>query len=230
MTQRILVADDDPGIVRLVKTYLERAGFAVITAADGEQALHQMRAESPDLAVLDVMMPKRDGFALARLARSDPQLAALPILMLTARVEDQDRLQGLNLGADDYLTKPFNPDEVVARARAILRRVNGQLKPSAVLDVRGLRMDIDRRAVDRDGAAIDLTPTEFALLRTLLQHPGRSFTRGELAEAALGHDFDGFDRTIDSHIKNLRRKIEPDPASPIYVETVFGVGYRMADS
>ncbi len=227
MAQRILVADDDPQIVRLVKSYLEREGFEVITAADGEQAMHQLRDQRPDMAVLDVMMPKRDGFALVKLIREDAKLAGLPVLLLTARVEDDDRLHGLNSGADDYLTKPFNPPEVAARVRAILRRANGALKPSTVIAIRGLKMDAEARMVTREDAPLDLTPTEFDLLRLLMQNPNHPFTRGELIERALGYEFDGFDRTIDSHIKNLRRKIEPDPANPIYVETVFGVGYRL---
>jgi two-component system alkaline phosphatase synthesis response regulator PhoP len=228
MASRILVADDDAQIVRLVQSYLHHDGFEVITAANGEQALHLMRSERPDLAVLDVMMPQRDGFSLLKLMRADAQLAATPVLLLTARVQDADRLAGLNLGADDYLTKPFNPPEVVARVRAILRRVTGQVKASPVLTIRGLLIDTEAHAVKRDGEVLELTPTEFALLRVLAQNAGRPMTRGELAESALGDGFDGFDRTIDSHIKNLRRKVELDSAKPRYVETVFGVGYKIS--
>lgn len=228
MSQRILIADDDAQIVRLVKSYLEKDSFAVLTAFDGEQALHILRAERPDLAVLDVMMPKRDGFALVKLVRNDPQLASTPILMLTARVEDNDKLQGLNMGADDYLTKPFNPREVVARVKAILRRANGQVRPSSLLQVRGLSLDVEQRSIALNGQLLELTPTEYDLLRTLMQNTNYAFTRGELIEKALGFGYDGFDRTIDSHIKNLRRKIEPDPAKPIYIETVFGVGYKLS--
>ena len=228
MSQRILIADDDAQIVRLVKSYLEKDGFAVLTAFDGEQALHILRAERPDLAVLDVMMPKRDGFALVKLVRSDPQLASTPIFMLTARVEDNDKLHGLNMGADDYLTKPFNPREVVARVKAILRRANGQVRPSSLLQVRGLSLDVEQRSIALNGQLLELTPTEYDLLCTLMQNTNYAFTRGELIEKALGFGYDGFDRTIDSHIKNLRRKIEPDPAKPIYIETVFGVGYKLS--
>ena len=228
MSQRILIADDDAQIVRLVKSYLEKDDFAVLTAFDGEQALHMLRAERPDLAVLDVMMPKRDGFALVKLVRSDPQLASTPIFMLTARVEDNDKLHGLNMGADDYLTKPFNPREVVARVKAILRRANGQVRPSSLLQVRGLSLDVEQRSIALNGQLLELTPTEYDLLRTLMQNTNYAFTRGELIEKALGFGYDGFDRTIDSHIKNLRRKIEPDPAKPIYIETVFGVGYKLS--
>lgn len=227
-TQRILIADDDAQIVRLVKSYLEKEGFATLTAYDGEQALHMLRAERPDLAVLDVMMPKRDGFALLQLLRNDPQLAPTPVLMLTARVEDNDKLHGLNMGADDYLTKPFNPREVVARVKAILRRANGQVRPSTLLQVRELILDVEQRSITLNGLALDLTPTEYDLLRTLMQNTNHAFTRGELIEKALGFGYDGFDRTIDSHIKNLRRKIEPDPAKPAYIETVFGVGYKLS--
>ncbi|MEI7467521.1 MAG: response regulator transcription factor [Chloroflexota bacterium] len=228
MSQRILIADDDAQIVRLVKSYLEKDGFAVLTAFDGEQALHILRAERPDLAVLDVMMPKRDGFALVKLVRSDPQLASTPIFMLTARVEDNDKLHGLNMGADDYLTKPFNPREVVARVKAILRRANGQVRPSSLLQVRGLSLDVEQRSIALNGQLLELTPTEYDLLRTLMQNTNYAFTRGELIEKALGFGYDGFDRTIDSHIKNLRRKMEPDPTKPIYIETVFGVGYKLS--
>jgi two-component system, OmpR family, alkaline phosphatase synthesis response regulator PhoP len=230
MTQhRILIADDDPHIARLVKSYLEQAGFVVLTANDGEQALHLLRSERPDMAVLDVMMPKRDGFALAQLIRGDKQLAALPILMLTARVEDADRLKGLDIGADDYLTKPFNPLEVVARVKAILRRANGGIQLSPVLQHKDLQMNVEQRSVLLKGEVMELTPTEYELLRALMQNLNHAFTRGELIEKALGFGYEGFDRTIDSHIRNLRRKIEPDPANPIYIETVFGVGYRMSN-
>jgi two-component system alkaline phosphatase synthesis response regulator PhoP len=227
MAQHILIADDDRQIVRLVQSYLEQAGFVVRTAHDGEQALHLLRAERPDLAVLDVMMPGRDGFELVRLARADRQLASLPILLLTARVEDIDKLKGLDLGADDYLTKPFNPPEVVARVRAILRRVSGDMKPSSVLRVRDLSLNVESHAVTLREQLLDLTPAEFALLQALMQSPDRAFTRGELIDAAFGDGFDGFERTIDTHIKNLRRKIEADPSDPQYVLTVFGVGYKM---
>ena len=226
---RILIADDDPHIVRLVKSYLEQAGFAVQTANDGEQALHLLRSERPDLAVLDVMMPKRDGFALAQLIRSDKHLTALPILMLTARVEDADRLKGLDIGADDYLTKPFNPLEVVARVKAILRRAGGSIQLSPVLQHKDLQLNIEQRSVLLKNESLELTPTEYELLRVLIQNLNHAFTRGELIEKALGFGYEGFDRTIDSHIKNLRRKIEPDPTNPIYIETVFGIGYRMSN-
>jgi two-component system alkaline phosphatase synthesis response regulator PhoP len=174
-------------------------------------------------------MPERDGFELTRLLRADEHLAATPILMLTARVEDADKLKGLDVGADDYLTKPFNPLEVVARVRALLRRAGGVLQPSPILAVRDLRLDMSLRTASLAGRELELTPTEYELLRALMQNTNHAFTRGELIDKAFGYVYEGFDRTIDSHIKNLRKKIEPDPAEPTYIETVFGVGYRMRE-
>jgi DNA-binding response OmpR family regulator len=230
MSQRILVVDDDHQIVRLVQSYLQQSGFTVLTAFDGEEALHAIRREKPDLVVLDLMLPKRDGLDVTRIVRSDEALAAIPILMLTARVEDVDKLIGLELGADDYLTKPFNPSEVVARVKAILRRSSGTLKPPSILQIRGLRLDLDRHTATIDDRPLDLTPTEFDLLRVLMQNPERAFTRGELIEKTVGFGYEGLERTIDSHIKNLRKKIEVDPAKPEYLETVFGVGYRLRET
>ncbi len=229
MAARILIADDDAQIVRLVRSYLEQAGYGVLTAADGDQALHIIRRDRPDLVVLDVMMPGHDGFELTRLLRADESLATIPILMLTARVEDADKLSGLNNGADDYLTKPFNPLEVVARVRALLRRAGGTLQPSPLLHVRGLTLDMQGHSASVNDRQIELTPTEYELLRALMQNTNRAFTRTELINTAFGYMYEGFDRTIDSHIKNLRKKIEPDPAAPTYIETVFGVGYRMRE-
>ena len=229
MSQRILVVDDDRQIVRLVQSYLQQSGFTVLTAYDGEEALHVVRREKPDLVVLDLMLPGRDGLDVTRILRSDEALAAIPILMLTARVEDVDKLIGLELGADDYLTKPFNPPEVVARVKAILRRSSGALKPPAIVQTRGLRLDLERHAATIDDRPLDLTPTEFDLLRVLMQNPERAFTRSELIEKTLGYGYEGLERIIDSHIKNLRKKIEADPARPEYLETVFGVGYRLKE-
>ena len=227
MAQRILVADDDRQINRLVQSYLERAGYEVRVAYDGNQAMHLLRAERPDMAVFDVMMPGYDGFELVRLVRADKHLAALPILMLTARVEDVDKLKGLDLGADDYLTKPFNPPEVVARVRAILRRANGEVKPSPVLRVRELSVNTEAHLAYLRDQPLDLTPAEFALLQALMQSPERAFTRGELIDVAFGDTYEGFERTVDTHIKNLRRKVEADPSDPQYVVTVFGIGYKL---
>lgn len=231
MSDRVLIVDDDRQIVRLLQSYFERAGMIVFTAYDGEEAMHVIRRERPDCVVLDLMMPKRSGWEVTRLVRSDAHLAATPILMLTARVEDTDKLVGLELGADDYVTKPFNPQEVVARVRAILRRArwSTQAPPQAVYQVGGLRLNDHEHTASLDGRPLDLTPTEFALLREMMANPNYAFTRGELIERALGYDYEGLERTIDSHIKNLRRKIEPDPANPTYIETVVGVGYRLRD-
>ncbi len=227
MSQRILVVDDDKQIVRLVKTYLEEAGYNVLTSLDGEDALRVIRHERPDLIVLDIQLPKQDGWEITRRLRAEELFAHVPILMLTARVEDMDKILGLELGADDYLTKPFNPREVVARVRAILRR--SQTPPSAarILQHGGLRLDLDQHRLTLDGQPIELTPTEFALLKTFMENPRHAFTRSELIEKSMGYAYEGLDRTLDSHIKNLRKKIEVDVSAPRYIETVFGVGYRL---
>lgn len=228
-TQRVLVVDDDKEIVRLVRAYLEQAGFQVLIAYDGEMALHTLRRDRPDLVVLDLMLPDRDGWDITRLVRSDQSLASLPIIMLTARVEDTDKIVGLELGADDYITKPFNPREVVARVRSVLRRSQpgGLQGQHQVLQLAGLLMDLDRHEVILGDQPVELTPTEFDLLRTLMENPGYAFTRMELIEQGLGYEYEGLERTLDSHIKNLRKKIEPDPKKPAYIQTVYGVGYRM---
>jgi two-component system, OmpR family, alkaline phosphatase synthesis response regulator PhoP len=227
MAQRILVVDDDTRIIRLVRAYLEQAGYAVLAAADGAAALRAIRAERPDLVILDLMLPDRDGWEITRIVRADPHLARLPIIMLTARVEDTDRIVGLELGADDYVPKPFNPRELVARVRAVLRRASSETAPPRVLEIGDLHLDLDRHVITRGGQPIDLTPTEFDLLKVFMEYPGHAFTRGELIEKGLGYTYDGLDRGVDSHIKNLRKKIEPDPASPAYIQTVYGVGYRL---
>jgi two-component system alkaline phosphatase synthesis response regulator PhoP len=229
MSQRILVVDDDKQIARLVASYLEQAGYQVLSAYDGAAALRLIRAERPDLVVLDLMLPDQDGWAITRSVRADPAHAGLPIIMLTARVEDTDRIVGLELGADDYVAKPFNPREVVARVRAVLRRAGGEPAPARVLQAGALRLDLDRHVVTRGGAPIELTPTEFDLLKVFMEYPGHAFTRGDLIEKGLGYTYDGLDRGIDSHVKNLRKKIEPDPANPTYIQTVYGVGYRLAE-
>ena len=226
MTQRILVADDDRQIVRLVKTYLEEANFSVLTAYDGEDALRVIRHERPDLIVLDIQMPNKDGLELTRFVRAQENLQAIPILMLTARVEDSDKILGLELGADDYLSKPFNPREVVARVRAILRRASAGPAGVHILQQGALRLDLDQHRFLLNDIAIELTPTEFALLKTFMENPRHAFTRQELIERSMGYAYEGLDRTLDSHIKNLRRKIEVDAGEPRYIETVFGVGYR----
>jgi two-component system alkaline phosphatase synthesis response regulator PhoP len=226
MAQRILVVDDDRQIVRLVSAYLEEAGFLTLAAHDGETAMHMLRVERPDLVVLDIGLPGHDGLEITRWLRADPHLMTVPILMLTARVEDVDKIVGLEMGADDYLTKPFNPREVLARVRAILRRTTAQASPPPILEVGALRLDVDRHLLSVRGIAVSLTPTEFSILRTLMENPDHAFTRSELIEKVLGYTYEGLDRTLDSHIKNLRKKIEVDPAHPCFLETVFGVGYR----
>lgn len=227
---RILVVDDDHEIVRLVKAYLEKANFSVLIAYDGESALHTLRRERPDLLVLDLMLPDRDGWDLTRLIRGDASLKETPIIMLTARVEDSDKIVGLEIGADDYVTKPFNPRELVARVRALLRRSSrGATASPQVLQVGKLILDAGRRELLVDGALAELTPSEFELLNVLMQSPGYAFTRDELLEKALGYAYEGMGRTLDSHIKNLRQKIEPNPKKPTYIQTIYGVGYKLVD-
>ena len=225
--RRILVVDDDREVVRLIRAYLEQAGFEVLAAYDGDAAVHVIRRERPDLLLLDLMLPGKDGWAITRLVRADPALAHIPIIMLTARVDDTDTIVGLELGADDYVTKPYNPREVVARVRARLRQPD--VAPPQTLRVGGLEMDVRRRDVRVDGRPVELTPTEFSLLQVLMEQAGYVLTRGELTRLALGVDFEGVERTLDSHIRNLRQKLEPDPANPTYVQTVYGVGFRLAE-
>lgn len=234
MKQKILVVDDDKEIVRLLRGYLEKAGFEVLVAYDGGTAVHTLRRERPDLLVLDLMLPDMDGWDITRTVRSDNNLMATPIIMLTARVEDTDKIIGLELGADDYVTKPFNPPEIVARVRAQLRakqrNMQGSTTPASETFQEGeLSLDVGKREVSVNNKTIDLTPTEFNLLHILMENPGYVFTRSELIERGLGHEYVGMDRTLDSHIKNLRRKIEPDPKKPTYVLTVYGIGYRLAE-
>ena len=225
MKQRILVVDDDKEVVRLMRAYLEQAGYEVLVAYDGETAVHNLRREKPDLMLLDLMLPDRDGWDITRLVRGDPALAHMPIIMLTARVEDTDKIIGLEIGADDYVTKPYNPREVVARVRARLRSP-GAHQPQT-LRVGGLEMDVERREVRIDGRSVELTPTEFNLLQVMLSRAGYVLTRSELISKGLGVDYEGLERTLDSHMRNLRHKIEPDSTQPTYIHTVYGVGYRL---
>jgi DNA-binding response OmpR family regulator len=222
----ILVVDDEARIVKLVRDYLERAGFSVLTARDGETAMQLVRREQPDLIVLDLMLPGVDGLDVCRRLRHE---SGVPIIMLTARVEEADRIVGLELGADDYVTKPFSPGELVARVRATLRRVKGQIGPATVLRAADVELDTAALAATVAGRPVDLTPTEFQVLATLVRQPGRIFSREQLLEAVHGIAFDGYDRSVDSHVKNLRRKIEPDPRQPRYIQTVYGVGYRFVE-
>ncbi len=228
MNERILVVDDDKEVVRLMRAYLERAGYEVLVAYDGQTALHILRRDRPDVVLLDLMLPDKDGWEVTRLVRSDANLAATPIIMLTARVDVTDRIVGLEMGADDYVTKPYDPREVVARVRARLR--SPEPAGPRLLAVGGLQMDVDRREVQVDGRLVELTPTEFSLLEALMRQAGYVFTRSELIRKGLGPDYEGLDRTLDSHIRNLRAKIEPDPRDPKYIHTVFGVGYRLEEA
>lgn len=229
MANRILVVDDDRKIVRLVQSYLQQSGMIVLAAYDGDEAMQMIRRERPDLIVLDIMLPGQDGWTIARWLRSDAYLAKTPILMLTARIEDSDKIYGFELGTDDYLTKPFNPEELVARVKAVLRRAQSEPQPSRVLQIGTIRLDIDQHLLTVNDHIIPVTPTEFALLRALMEYPSHTFTRGELIERALGYTYDGMERTLDSHIKNLRKKIEPDPTKPNCIETVYGIGYRFRE-
>jgi two-component system alkaline phosphatase synthesis response regulator PhoP len=228
MGQRILVVDDDREIVRLVRAYLEQSGYEVLTAGDGETALHILRRERPDLMLLDLMLPGRDGLDVTRVVRGDTGLAAMPIIMLTARVEDHDKIVGLELGADDYVTKPFKPGEVIARVRAVLRRSRGEAAPARVIQVGDIVIDLDRHQVQIEGQTVHLTPTEFGLLRALAEQPGHALTRQEMIERGLGYNYEGLDRTVDSHVKNLRRRLDEAGGAAHLLETVFGVGYRLA--
>jgi DNA-binding response OmpR family regulator len=223
---RVLVVDDDPGIVKLVRAYLEQAGFAVSVAYDGKKAMQIARHERPDLVILDLMLPEMDGYDVCRALRKESEVS---IIMLTARVEESDKLIGLELGADDYVTKPFSPRELVARVRSVLRRAGGMPAKPERLSHAEITVDLSRHLVEVRGQAIDLTPTEFDLLATLMEDPGRAFTRAQLLEAVQGYAYDGYERTIDVHIKNLRQKIEEDAGNPQRVKTVYGIGYKFED-
>lgn len=225
MADLILVVDDEPKIVKLARDYLQRQGYQVATAADGPTALAIARRDKPALVVLDLNLPGMDGLDVCRALRRESDV---PIIMLTARIEETDRLIGLELGADDYITKPFSPRELVARVRAVLRRARGELQAPNVIRAGKFEIDLDGRRVARDGEWLDLSRTEFNLLAVLAQHPGQVFSRAQLLQRLHGVAFDGYERSIDAHVKNLRRKIEPDPGNPRYVETVYGVGYRFA--
>ncbi|RRR67482.1 MAG: DNA-binding response regulator [Candidatus Viridilinea halotolerans] len=232
MPPRILVVDDDHSIVNVLRSYLEQSSYQVLSAFDGNSALQAIRQERPDLVVLDLMLPGRDGWALLRLVRADRDLAALPIILVTARVEASDKILGLELGADDYITKPFNGHEVVARVNALLRRRQLDRQPHGaprVLSAGGLRLDLDQRKLTVDGQPVELTRTEFRLLEALLEHPGYTLTRDDLLERAMGYAYEGMGRVLDTHIRNVRRKIEADPNNPRYLRTVYGVGYRLID-
>ena len=224
----ILVVEDEMKIARLVRDYLQHAGFDVLVAGDGESALSSVRGSKPDLVVLDLGLPGRDGLDVTREIR---RTSNLPIVMLTARGEEADRVVGLELGADDYVVKPFSPRELVARIRAVLRRTDSTRSGGGpeVLRAADVEVDLPRMRVTVAGTGVELTPTEFELLATLVREPGRVFTRGQLLEALHGVAFESYERAVDAHVKNIRRKIEPEPGRPRYLLTVHGVGYRFAD-
>ena len=223
----ILVVEDELKIARLVRDYLEQAGYSVLTAPDGESGLTLWRSHDPDLVVLDLGLPGMDGYDIARTMRRE---SMVPIIMLTARTEETDKIVGLELGADDYVTKPFSPKELVARVRALLRRVDGGEPASETIRAGEVEIDVPKMRVTVGDRTVDLTPTEFEILKTLAASPGRIFTRGQLLDVLHGISFESYERAIDAHIKNLRRKLEPVPGSPRYVLTVYGVGYRFADA
>ena len=224
--KHILVVDDEPNIAAICRDYLERAGYKVITADNGADAVTLARARQPDLIVLDLGLPRLDGLEVTRAVREDSKV---PIIMLTARVDEGDKLAGLELGADDYITKPFSPRELVARVRAVFRRTELGAARGDAIRAGGITLDLPRMHARVGKRAVELTSTEFELLATLMRQPGRIFTRGQVLDAVRGDETDSYDRAIDAHVKNLRRKIEPDPKSPRYVLTVYGVGYRFAE-
>jgi DNA-binding response OmpR family regulator len=224
----ILIVEDELSIARIVRDYLAHEGFQVEHAADGDAALAAARSSKPDLVVLDLRLPKRDGLDVARELR---RFSEVPIVMLTARGEEADRVAGLELGADDYMVKPFSPRELVARIRAVLRRTDATNRMAPDLrEVGDLKLDVEKMRATMRGSPIDLTPTEFQLLATLMRQPGRVFTRSQLLDAVHGVAFESYERAIDAHIKNIRKKIEVAPAEPRYILTVHGVGYRLTDA
>jgi DNA-binding response OmpR family regulator len=225
MNELILVVDDEPKIVRLARDYLERGGFRVLPVNEGTAALAAARQEKPDLIVLDLNLPGMDGLDICRALRRESNV---PIIMLTARVEEADRLIGLEVGADDYIVKPFSPRELVARVRAVLRRTQGEVQTPGLIRSGALEIDLNGHRVMLRGEPVKLTRIEFNLLAALAQHPGQTFSRGQLIQRLHGAAEGGFDRSIDAHVKNLRRKLEDDPADPRYVLTVYGIGYQFA--
>jgi len=225
MSKTILVVDDEERLVSLLQAYLTQEGFRVVTANDGRAALEQARQEQPDLIILDIMMPEMDGYEFMRLHGRERDT---PIILLTAKLEESDKVLGLELGADDYVTKPFSPRELTARVRAVLRRAGKTAPEPEVLRSAGITLDRSGRYVKVGEILVDLTPSEFDLLATLMSAPGRVFSRLELLDRLQGVAYEGYERTIDVHVRNLRSKIEPKPRSPHYIETVYGAGYRFA--
>jgi two-component system alkaline phosphatase synthesis response regulator PhoP len=224
--KKVLVVDDDAKTVELVKLYLNRDGYRVLTAYDGNEALKLAREGHPDLIVLDLMLPGVNGLEICRILRNESDV---PIIMLTALTTDDYRLEGLDTGADDYVTKPFSPRELAARVRAVLRRLPGERGPEKI-EHGELTLNFLKYEAFLEGKPLNLTPVEFKLLGVLAREPGRVFSRAQIIDKALGHDFDGFDRTIDVHILKLRRKLEPDPRHPRYIRTVYGAGYKLLEN
>ncbi len=224
MAKKIFVIDDEPQIVKVLKAYLEKAGYQVVTTSDGKTALSIFQRERPDFLILDLNLPGMDGLDICKAIRRDSNV---PILMLTARVEEADRLIGLELGADDYVLKPFSPREVVARVKTIFRRAAAEPAKTDVIQVGELIIDLGQHTVNLAGKPIELTPTEFEILATLAKQPKRVFSRLQIMELAQGDAFEGYERTIDAHIKNIRLKLEPNPRRPVYIQTVFGLGYKL---
>lgn len=228
MAKKILIIEDEAKIMRTVRLYLERAGYSVVWATDGAQGLAAFRHEKPALVLLDLNLPgEQDGLDVCRTLRRDTNV---PIIMLTARSEEVDRLIGLELGADDYIPKPFSPREVVARVRAVLRRSEQPESVPEIIEVADIRLDLQRHTVTVSGDPVELTPSEFDLLVAFVRYPGRVYTRAQLLDQMQGATYEGYERTIDQHVKNLRQKIEPDPREPRYLLTVYGVGYKFAEA
>lgn len=224
--KKILVVDDEKKIIEIIQAYLERDGYQVITAFDGKTGLTLALNQQPDLIVLDLMLPEISGWDVCRMIRKESDI---PIIMLTARDEVTDKIVGLEMGADDYVTKPFDPKELVSRVRAVLRRAEFKASQKNIIQIADLFIDIDKRLVKRDEISIELTPNEFEILRVMAENPGRVFSRMQLLDKVQGNAYEGYERTIDSHIKNLRKKIEADPEHPQYVITVHGVGYKLEE-
>ncbi len=225
MSDKVLIIEDEMKIARTVRLYLEQSNYQVAIVTDGIQALAAFRHEQPDIVLLDLMLPNMDGWEICRQIRQE---SGVPVIMLTARSEESDKLIGLELGADDYITKPFSPREVVARIRAVMRRARGMVQPSSILRLGKLEIDLAQRQVQFDEAVLELTPIEYDILTTMAEHPGQVFTRLQLLEATQNVAYEGYERNIDQHIKNLRAKLQDDARNPTYILTVFGVGYRFA--
>lgn len=227
MSREVLVVDDNEKIVEVLAAYLTQEGFAVRTASDGPSALAEVERSVPDIALLDIMLPGIDGIELTKRFQRDH---GLPVILVTARSDEVDRLIGLEVGADDYISKPFSPREVVARVKAVLRRAEGSHSAGGVIRIGELEIDAERRRVSVAGEVRELTRTEFDILAAMAAHPGRVYSRLQLLEAATGDAYDGYERTVDAHVKNIRKKLTEDPRSPRYVHTVFGVGYKVEDA